>query len=126
MKNAKSTESTRYENTRPTTREHMHAITDYISAEYGEIPAEWVPQLDALALNYELLSQASETVQNEGLMVKNRFGGAERHPLLKVIFDAQVHIQKITNQLGLSPSARGKIKRDASDSDAAVLRELLD
>lgn len=104
----------------------MSAICDYLTREYGQISPQWLPQLDALALNYDLLDEAREAVANDGIMVTNRFGGTERHPLLKTIFDAQVQIQKITNQMGLSPSAKGKIKRDGAEDDALLLQRLMD
>lgn len=99
------------------TRAFMNEVEAYLIRNYGEIQSHWRGQLDLLASQHDIYIKAKEQVANDGLMITNRFGGVDKHPLLSVIKDSFIQIQKTVNQFGLSPSAKGKIKADATEEE---------
>ena len=70
--------------------------------------------------------KAKEQVAKDGLMVTNRFGGVDKHPLLGVIKDSNIQVVKIIHEFGLSPAASGKIKESSNgDEDYKMLAGLI-
>lgn len=81
----------------------MNAVEQHLSSKFGSIEAQWDGLLSMLATNYELFFNCKEIVNKEGLMVQNRFGGFEKHPLIKVMTDAQIQVIKLVAEFGISP-----------------------
>ncbi len=106
------------------TKEFMTAVEAFVKKKYGKIAPHWDGQLQLLATNYELFILAKEQVKKDGLMMTNRFGGLDKHPMLRQITDANIQCIKLIHEFGLSPSALGKIK-DSEDEDNDTIRELI-
>lgn len=111
----------KYADCTQSTQQFMAAVERFLKKKYGKIEDHWLGQLDLLAANYELFQQAKDEVKKEGMLITNRFGAMEKNPLLKVIVDANIQIQKLVNQFGLSPSANGKIKQVEDEEDTAKI-----
>lgn len=95
----------------------MAAVEKFIIGKYGNIENHWEGQLDLLAANYELFCLAKEKVAQDGMMIQNRFGGWDKHPLLRQITDSNIQVIKLIHEFGLSPAALGKIKQESSDDN---------
>ena len=106
------------------TQSFMEAVEKFIVNKYGNIEPHWDGQLQLLATNYELFQLAKQRVADDGLMVVNRFGGWDKHPLLRQITDSNIQCVKLIHEFGLSPSALGKIK-DTNDNDDNEILDLI-
>ena len=102
----------------------MEAVEKFIVKKYGNIEPHWDGQLQLLATNYDLFSLATEQVRQDGLMITNRFGGREKHPMLRQITDSNIQCVKLIHEFGLSPSALGKIK-DTNDEENEIIGDFL-
>lgn len=109
------------------TQQFMTSVEKYLKQKYGKIEAQWVGQLNMLATNYDLFILAKAQVKQDGMMIPNRFGTMEKHPMLKQITDTNHQIIKMVQEFGLSPNAKGKIKqpKDRKDEEKDLIAELL-
>lgn len=123
---ARKRNDSRYADSDPRTRAHMDAALAYLEEQYGSVSAEWLSTLDMMALNLDLIFRAKDTVMDEGVLVNNRFGGTERHPLIKTIMDAQSQLHKCVAQLGCGPLAKGKVTKNEKESETVAQERLLD
>ena len=106
------------------TQAFMLNVDKFLIDKYGIIKPHWEGQLDLLASNYELFIMAKNKVKEDGLMVVNRFGNLDKHPLLAQIKDSNIQCCKLINEFGLSPKADSKIKAESND-DADYLDSLI-
>ena len=106
------------------TQSFMLNVDKFLIDKYGIIKPHWEGQLDLLASNYELFIMAKNKLKEDGLMVVNRFGNLDKHPLLAQIKDSNIQCCKLINEFGLSPKADSKIKSESND-DADYLDSLM-
>lgn len=123
---ARTKKNTRYDNYSNTTKEFMLKVEEFLIKKYCSILPHWYGQLDLLASNYELFIMAKNKVQADGLMITNRFGGVDKHPLLTQIKDSNIQCFKIIQEFGLSPRSNSKIKEDGEDTDSEYLKTLME
>ena len=107
----------KYQEYSETTQQYMMVVEKYIKSKYGKIETQWLVLLRSLAINIECLIKAEEQVKQDGVMVRNRFGGFEKHPMLKQITDSTNQLVKLSREFGLSPNSIGKIKQSIEDKD---------
>lgn len=79
--------------------------------------------LDELAANYQILLEAYEQLQLNGLTSKDRYGNTISSPYIAIKKNAEDVITKIIRDLGLSAKSRKALKTD--DSDDIDLEALL-
>lgn len=115
----------KYKNYSEQTQKFMSEVEGFLKKKYNEIQPHWEGQLQLLATNYDLFIKAKEQVDLDGLLVQNRMGGWDKHPLLTTIKDANIQVIKLINEFGLSPSANGKIKEKSDDNDLDVINGLI-
>ena len=72
------------------TQAFMLNVDKFLIDKYGIIKKHWEGQLDLLASNYELFIMSKNKVKEDGLMVVNRFGNLDKHPLLAQIKDSNI------------------------------------
>ena len=87
------------------TQSFMNAVENHLINKFGELETQWEGLLIMLATQYELFNQCKEQIKTDGLMVKNRFGGWDKHPLLKSMTDAQIQTIKMVQEFGISPKS---------------------
>ena len=107
----------RYDTYTTQTQKFMTAVEAFIRQKYGKMESQWEGQLTLLATNYDLFIQAKAQIDKDGIMIPNRLGQLDKHPLLRVLTDCNIQVIKIIHEFGLSPSAVGKIKEMAEDND---------
>ena len=124
-KTAKNTLVKKYNNYSAQTQKFMAEVEAFLRKKYNELQPHWEGQLQLLATNYDLFIKAKEQVNEDGLLVQNRMGGWDKHPLLTTIKDANIQVLKFISEFGLSPSANGKIKEKSDDNDFEIINGLL-
>lgn len=107
------------------TQKFMVDVERFLKKKYNEIQPQWEGQLQLLATNYDLFVKSKEQVDEDGLLVQNRYGGWEKHPLLVTIKDSNNQVIKIIHEFGLSPSSDSKIKETSSDDDLSIISGLI-
>ena len=128
MKQAARTKAitSKYNSYSEPTRKFLQSVEKFIVKKYGGIEPHWDGQLQLLATNYELFILAKTQVREDGLMIRNRFGQWDKHPLLRQITDSNIQCVKLIHEFGLSPSALGKIKEpDNDDNEENEVLQLL-
>lgn len=105
-------------------QEQMKAVTTFLVEKYGTIQAEWHIALKMLADNLQMFQRCGEEMKRDGLMLTNRFGVQEKHPLIKVQNDAQIQIVKLLNEFGLTPKALQKLKTEEADTSEEFINGL--
>lgn len=116
---------TAYVNYSKSTQAQMEAVTAFLMEKYTTLQAEWSIALQMLATNLEMLQECSKQIKNDGLMVINRFGNYEKHPLLKVRNDAQIQAVKLLNEFGLTPKSLSKLKVEEQDTTEDFISALI-
>ena len=89
---------------------YITSIKKFLVEKYTTINDEWLLSLALLQDNLYMFFNCKERIKKDGLMITNRFGVQEKHPLIKVQNDAQIQIIKLINEFGLSPKSLAKIK----------------
>ena len=79
--------------------------------------------LDELAANYQILLEAYQQLQLNGLTAKDRYGNTISSPYIAIKKNAEDVITKIIRDLGLSAKSRKALKSD--DTDELDLEALL-
>jgi len=123
-KMAKRTVS-KYDSYTEETQQFMVSTEAFLRKKFGKIEKHWEAQLQLLATNYDIFIQAKKHVNKDGLMITNRFGGLEKHPMLKQMTDSNIQCIKLINEFGLSPKALGKINEKDTDDSEDAIRDLL-
>lgn len=115
----------KYETYTEETQQFMASTEAFLRKKFGKIEKHWEAQLQLLATNYDIFIQAKKQVNKDGLMITNRFGGLEKHPMLKQMTDSNIQCIKLINEFGLSPKALGRINEKDTDDSEDTIRELL-
>lgn len=115
----------KYDSYTEETQQFMTSTEAFLKKKFGKIEKHWEAQLQLLATNYDIFIQAKNQVNKDGLMITNRFGGLEKHPMLKQMTDSNIQCIKLINEFGLSPKALGKINEKDTDDGEDAIRELL-
>lgn len=124
-KKVSNTLAKKYMNYSAHTQKFMVDVERFLKKKYNEIQPQWEGQLQLLATNYDLFVKSKEQVDEDGLLVQNRYGGWEKHPLLVTIKDSNNQVIKIIHEFGLSPSSDSKIKETSSDDDLSIISGLI-
>lgn len=99
------------------TRDFIRAIVDTVVDSKGEILAEYGAQIDLIATNYEIILEATENIQADGMFNQNRFGDKIANPAIKVLNDAQIQLQKLLNEFNLTKKGRLRLSGEDDTDD---------
>lgn len=100
------------------TQAFMFAIHKYLKSKFGTINDEWIGSLKMLAENYELFTECSKVIREQGILVTDRFSVLVKNPALKVQTDAQIQCVKLLNEFALTPKAAAKLFKSDDNEDA--------
>jgi len=106
-----------YPDTRKEVRDYMYNVLLYLENEHGEVKPEWKAVLSMLAENLETYQKCKERIKADGVMIKDRYGNFNKHPLFPIVNSLQVQILKCVGELGLSPKAAQKMKGNESEDN---------
>lgn len=90
---------------RPEIQSYISKVRKYLKGEYKKVKPEWEATIGTLQYNMEMEARIKDKLQEDGLMVKDRYGNWNKHPLLPILNSFQVQILKCINELGISPKA---------------------
>lgn len=99
----------------------MTEIREYITSEYGEIPAGFNFQLDLLKENLELYFIVKDNLDRTGIFDMNK---GIKNPLLSTLKDLSATIYKIASGFGLNVLAKSKIKMPEPDNSSDFIESL--
>lgn len=100
---------TLYPDVRQSVQEYMYNAFKYLESEYGEVKQEWKAALSLLSESLEMYYQCKDQIKKDGLLINDRYGKPNKHPLLQIQTAYQIQILKVVKELGLSPLASSKI-----------------
>lgn len=95
---------------RPEIQSYISKVKKYLKQEHKKVKPEWEGTINILAYNMEMEARIKEQIANDGLMVKDRYGNSNKHPLFPILNSFQVQIFKCISELGLSPKAAKKLE----------------
>ena len=98
-----------YPDVRESVQEYMYNAYKYLESKYGVVKAEWKAALSLLSESLDMFYQCKERIKKDGLLINDRYGNPNKHPLLQIQTAYQIQILKVISQLGLSPLASSKI-----------------
>lgn len=101
------------------TKQFIKAIIKQLE-ESGEIPDVWFGSLDMIADNYNMFLQCREQIKKDGLMILNRFGALEKHPLIKVQTDSQIQLIKMLNEFQLTLKSAQKAGNIENEEESTL------
>ena len=113
----KHTTSRKYTEFSKNTQTFMTAVEKHLINKFGEIEPQWEGLLSMLATQYEIFFKCKNIIAKEGLMVENRFGAIDKHPLLKTLTDAQIQIVKLVAEFVISPKALRYLPANDNNED---------
>ena len=90
---------------RPFVLGYIAGVRRYLRKEYKKVKPEWEATIGTLQYNMEMEARIKDKLQEDGLMIKDRYGNMNKHPLLPILNSFQVQILKCINELGISPKA---------------------
>ena len=96
---------------------YMWSVHKFLLDNYGVINDEWYLSLQMLADNLNMFIQCRDRIRQDGIIVENKLGLPEKHPLIKVQTDAQIQIVKLMGEFGLSPKAVSRLKLSDENND---------
>jgi len=115
---------------RPFVLGYIAGVRRYLKKEHKKVKPEWEGVINTLAYNMEMEARIKDKLQEDGLMVKDRYGNWNKHPLLPILNSFQVQIFKCISELGLSPKAAKKLEEpkleEPKDDEPNFLQQLND
>lgn len=100
---------------RPEITQYISKVRKHLKQEYKKVKPEWEGTINILAYNMEMEARIKEQIASDGLMIKDRYGNSNKHPLFPILNSFQVQIFKCVSELGLSPKAQKKIKEEPKE-----------
>lgn len=89
---------------------YVKAVRAYLEETYGSIKDSWKPLIKMLATEYDLYSMAQVAIKANGILVPGPKDSQIANPAIKVSHDALVQINKLTQELGITPKIEAKLK----------------
>ena len=114
----------RYADFSPVTQTFMSAVEKHLTDKFSKIETQWDGLLMMLADNYELFFDCRAQIKKDGLMIQNRFGNWDKHPLIKVQNDAQIQIVKLVQEFGISPKAISRLTNITENNEDDFIKAL--
>ncbi len=100
---------------------YMEAIRAFLIKNFNTINDEWEGALLMLEQNYNLFIKCKNQIEIDGLTVTDRFGALVKHPLIKVMQDANIQVIKLIDLFGLSLKSNQKLViEDNKDDDSPL------
>lgn len=104
---------------------YMKSLIKRLEQQYGEIDDEWLPSLDLIAFNYQIIQKCKKDMLQNGIEKEDARGRLSRNPAVAVCNQAQNNLFKLLNSFGLNIMAKTKIKQSGGLEDSDGLDELI-
>ena len=83
----------------------------------GTIPESLNGSLNMLEDAYNTYIQLNNKIKEDGLMILDRYGNPNKHPLLQIKLTTKAQIIKLLSELQMTPKSKGKIKEVEEDTE---------
>ena len=81
--------------------------------------------IQLLADNFEIFQRAKENVFKDGLIIKDRFDNEQPNKCIKIMNDAQIQLQKLLIEFGLTLKSNKKMNLEEGEEDTSALGQFL-
>ena len=107
------------------TEEILSNTVNYLKSQFKEIKPEWKALLQTLGNLYDIYFLAQQDVQTRGLTIQTS-KGIVANPSFKILNDTLIRIEKVFDQLAVTPKAQLKLKLvDKGESDEEFISGLI-
>ena len=111
----------RYRESDKRTREYMLYFCHTLEEKYGDIPESFIPSLDMLSFNLDLLFLSYDDIKSNGVKDEDKYRGQKKSASLQTFYNAQNYIHKLIAYFGWTPLSMMKIKgEDTKDVDKYI------
>lgn len=93
--------------------------------QYGRIDEEWLPSLELIAFNYQMIQRCKADMLKNGIEKEDSRGRLARNPSVAVCNQSQNNLFKLLNSFGLNLMSRSKIKQLGGMEEKDGMDELL-
>lgn len=83
----------------------------------GTIPESLNGSLNMLEDAYNTYIQLNNKIKEDGLMILDRYGNPNKHPLLQIKLTTKAQIIKLLSELQMTPKSKGKAKEVEEDTE---------
>ena len=107
------------------TEEILSNTVNYLKLQFKEIKPEWKALLQTLGNLYDIYFLAQQDVETRGLTIQTS-KGIVANPSFKILNDTLIRIEKVFDQLAVTPKAQLKLKLvDKGESDEEFIAGLI-
>lgn len=107
------------------TEEILSNTVNYLKSQFKEIKPEWKALLQTLGNLYDIYFLAQQDVETRGLTIQTS-KGIVANPSFKILNDTLIRIEKVFDQLAVTPKAQLKLKLvDKGESDEEFIAGLI-
>lgn len=104
----------RYKDSDKRTKEYMEFFYNSIKEKYGEVSESFLPSLDMLSFNLDLMFMSWDDIKLNGVKDEDKYRGQKKSASLQSFYNAQNYIHKLISYFGFTPASSAKIK-DSND-----------
>ena len=113
----------RYKDSDARVKEYMEFFYDNLVEKYGEVNDSFLPSLDILSYNLELMFMSWDDIKENGVKDEDKYRGQKKSASLQSFYNAQNYIFKMINYFGFTPMAKAKIKDVTDEQDLKKMME---
>lgn len=113
----------RYKDKRNEIQEYMSFFCSSLVEKYGEVNESFIPSLDMLAFNLEVMFKSLDEMKEKGMGEIDKYRGEKKSAAMQSFFNSQNYIHKLISYFGFTPMAKSKIK---SETDAGDIQKYLE
>lgn len=105
--------------------EYMDFFCRNIEMKYGEVNESFLPSLDMLSYNLELMFMSWDDIKQNGVKDEDKYRGQKKSASLQSFYNSQNYIHKLISYFGFTPYAKSKIRENQDAGDVAKYLESL-
>lgn len=113
----------RYKKYDKRTQEWMSKMIKDLTDEIGTIPNSYVVQLDLMADAFNIYTQATEEIQQNGILITGRQGDKVKNPAVSLLNSSQLFISKLLGSFALTRTAKARLSKALSEESECGIDE---
>lgn len=98
-------------------KSYMKDVINKLKKDNQKIDDVWSAGLYLIASNYDTIISTSKKINEDGMLIKDRFGSLIQHPLIKIKNDAQIQLQKLLIEFLLTKKSEIKNNDSSTEND---------
>lgn len=113
----------RYKNYDKRTQEWMTKMIKDLSDDIGTIPESYVIQLDLIADAFNLYTQATDNIRQNGIMIQGRSGEMVKNPVIPLLNSTQLFISKLLGSFAMTRTSKARLSKALSEENECAIDE---